>query len=395
MINRILKAKLQQASRFYPVVSIMGPRQSGKTTLVRDAFRDKDYVSLEDLDVREFALRDPRGFLGNYPKGVILDEVQRAPELFSYIQTIVDEENKPGKFILTGSLHFLLQENITQTLAGRAAIYELLPFSVEELESKDKFRQGGCEEYLFKGFYPRIYDKNAPPAEWYRNYIKTYIERDVKLMKNISDLSVFRTFLKMCASRTGQMLNLSSLANDCGITHNTAKSWISVLENSFIIFLLRPHHKNFNKRLVKMPKLYFYDTGLLCSLLGIGSVGQLETHYLKGGIFETFVLAEMRKFFLNRALDAPLYFWRDKTGHEIDCIAEGNNKIIPIEIKSGKTVSADYFKNINYWLKISGKSINDAYVIYGGEISQKRTAGNLFSWRAICGLLKKMLRVQL
>lgn len=393
MINRILKAKLQDASRFYPVVSVMGPRQSGKTTLVRDAFRDKDYVSLEDLDVREFALRDPRGFFGNYPKGAILDEIQRAPELFSYIQTIVDEENEPGKFILTGSMHFLLQENITQTLAGRVAIYELLPFSAEELESEEQFHQGGCEECLFKGFYPRIYDKKASPAEWYRNYIRTYIERDLKLMKNISDLSVFGTFLKMCASRAGQLLNLSSLANDCGITHNTARSWISVLENSFIIFLLHPHHENFNKRLVKMPKLYFYDTGLLCSLLGIGSGRQLKTHYLRGGIFETFVLAEMRKFFLNRALDAPLHFWRDKTGHEIDCIVERANALIPIEIKSGKTVSEDYFKNINYWLKISGKRKSDAYVIYGGDISQKRTSVDVFSWRDISPLLKKIVRV--
>lgn len=382
MIERVLVLKLKSCAHKFPIVSVIGPRQSGKTTLVRMAFPNKAYVSLEEPDVREYAIGDPRGFLSDYPNGAILDEIQKAPQLFSYLQTIVDSKNKAGMFILTGSQHFLLQENISQTLAGRTAILKLLPFSLEEL-NKTSFNYDNYKKYIFRGFYPRIYDKRLNPRDWYLNYIQTYVERDLRLIKNISDLGIFQTFVKMCAARIGQLLNLSALANDCGITHNTAKAWISILELSFIIFLLRPHCKNFNKRLVKMPKLYFYDSGLACSLLGIENDKQLVSHFMKGNLFETMMLSELMKYKCNRGLEPSCYFWRDKTGHEIDCIMEKRSKLIPIEIKSGKTASREYFKGLNYWNKLSGSKPANSYVIYGGQNSQKRSAGFLLSWKDV------------
>jgi len=386
VIRRDLSKKLLSASKSFPVVAVIGPRQSGKTTLVKMAFPDKPYLSMEDLDTREYVTTDPRGFLSDHPKGAILDEIQRTPQLFSYIQTNVDTHNKPGRFILTGSQHFLLQENISQTLAGRVAILKLLPFNLNEL-NKTQFRFSNYEDYLFKGLYPRIYDKKISPLDWYPNYIQTYLERDLRLIKNIDDLSTFQTFLKMCSARIGQLLNLSALAADCGITHNTAKSWLSVLETSFIAFLLRPHHKNFNKRLVKMPKLYFFDTGLACSLLGIESKKQLQTHSLKGNIFESFILSEMLKNRYNKGSDSNIYFWRDKIGHEIDCIIEKSNKLIPVEIKSGKTLTKDQFKNLMYWNKLSKGSAKNSYIVYGGALAQKRSCGNLVSWKNINSFL--------
>ena len=380
MIERTLLAKLKSSAQKFPVVSVIGPRQSGKTTLVKTAFPRKAYVNLEEPDVREYALSDPRGFLSNYPKGAILDEAQRVPHIFSYLQTIVDNNNKPGLFVLTGSQHFLLYEKILQSLAGRCAILTLLPFSMLEL-NKTPFVFKTYEEYIYRGFYPRIYDKKIDPQAYFSNYIRTYVERDVRLIKNVGDLDAFQTFLKLCAARVGQLLNLSSLANDCGITHNTAKSWISILQLSFIIFLLRPHHKNFNKRLIKMPKLYFYDPGLAAHLLKIDSKKQVASHYLKGGLFETFILSEMIKNKYNQGLEHSCYFWRDKTGHEIDCIIEKGNKLIPVEIKAGKTPSEGYFKDLTYWSKLSGVRPSNSFVIYGGATAQKRSAGRLLSWR--------------
>lgn len=385
MIKRELLAKLKSSVRKVPIVSLIGPRQSGKTTLVKMAFPDKPYVSLEEPDLREYATTDPRGFLSDYPKGAILDEIQRAPKIFSYLQTIVDKTNKSGMFILTGSQHFLLHENISQTLAGRTVILKLLPFSLSEL-NKTAFSYENFEDFIFTGFYPRIYDKKLSPRDWYLNYIQTYVERDLRLLKNITDLGVFQTFLKMCASRVGQLLNLSALANDCGITHNTAKSWISILESSFIIFLLRSHHKNFNKRLVKMPKLYFFDSGLACSLLGIENKKQISNHYLKGSLFETLIISELFKNRYNHGLKSNLYFWRDKLGREIDCIMEKTNRLVPIEIKSGKTASSQYFKDLSYWNKLSKNKPSNSYIIFGGEISQKRSQGNLITWKKIASL---------
>jgi len=380
MIKRDLSHKLKHLSLKFPVVSVVGPRQSGKTTLVRNVFPKLAYVSLEDLDVREFARQDPRGFLANYRKGVILDEIQRVPDLFSYIQTLVDQKNTAGNFILTGSQNFLLRENVSQTLAGRTAILNLLPLSLAELQ-KTSYALKNSEDYIFKGSYPRIYDKKISPEDWYPNYIQTYVERDVRLIKNISDLNAFQKFIRLCAGRSGQILNLSSLGNDCGINHNTAKSWLSILESSYLVFLLKPYYKNFNKRLIKMPKLYFYDTGLACSLLGIQNEKQLATHYLKGGLFETLIISEIMKNSFNKGMVPHCYYWRDKTGHEIDCLIEEGNSVVPIEIKSGKTITDDFFTGLKHWRKITGGETSRPLVVYGGEENQKRTAGNIISWK--------------
>jgi predicted AAA+ superfamily ATPase len=341
---------------------------------------------MEDLDMREYAINDPRGFISEYPKGAILDEIQRTPQLFSYLQTAIDKYNKSGMFILTGSQHFLMHENISQTLAGRVRLLKLLPFSLNEL-SNAKFAFNEYEEYLFKGFYPRIYDKKMNPRDWYPDYIQTYVEKDLRLIKNIGNLNTFQKFLKMCAGRVGQVLNLSGLASDCGITHNTAKSWISLLEASFIVFLLSPHYKNFNKRLIKMPKLYFYDTGLLCCLVGIKNKNGLKNHNLKGEIFESFILSEILKNRFNKGLSSNIYFWRDKTGREIDCIIEKSDRLVPLEIKSGRTMTQDQFKNLIYWNGLSKTSAKNSYIIYGGDLNQKRSSGNLISWRNIKAIL--------
>jgi len=380
MIKRKLHNTLLNLAGKFPVVSVIGPRQSGKTTLVKYCFSEKSYVSLEDPDNREFAQTDPRGFLKAYPEGAILDEIQRTPELLSYIQTTVDHKNQPGMFILTGSNNYLLQETISQTLAGRVAITTLLPLSSEELFNAG-YKIDSPEELLFTGLYPRIFDQHIEPEIWYSNYIQTYIERDVRLIKNIVDLSTFQRFIKLCAGRTGQILNLSSLGNDCGITHNTAKSWISILEASFVIFLHQPYHKNFNKRLIKQPKIYFFDPGLASSLLGIESKTQLDTHFLKGGLFETFVLSELHKYRLNRGLKPRLYFWRDNHGNEIDCIIESGDKLTPVEIKAGKTINKDFFKGLLYWQKIAFTEAKQGFVVYGGESAQKREKGQVISWR--------------
>ncbi|MBN2831606.1 MAG: ATP-binding protein [Candidatus Omnitrophica bacterium] len=387
MVKRALAKKLKGLALKFPVVSIVGPRQSGKTTLVKSVFPDKEYVNLENLDTREFALNDPRGFLATYNKGAIIDEAQRAPALFSYIQAAVDRSNKAGRFILTGSQNILLQENISQTLAGRVAILKLLPFSLEELKNT-RYEPDSAEEYIFTGAYPRIYDKKIDPHDWYPNYIQTYIERDVRLIKNIPDLNTFQKFIKLCAGRIGQVLNLLSLGNDCGIAHNTAKSWISVLESTYIVFLLRPYHKNFNKRLIKMPKLYFYDTGLACSLLGIENKKQLSTHYSGGSLFESFALSEIIKHRFNRGLEPRCYYLRDRTGNEVDCIMEKDKSLLSIEVKFSKTIADDFFNGLKYWSKVAGKTNSRPYLIYNGKEHQKRSFGEVISWKNISSLIK-------
>ncbi|MCK5055901.1 MAG: ATP-binding protein [Candidatus Aminicenantes bacterium] len=380
MINRVLEKKLKQLRKQFPVLTLTGPRQSGKTTLVKHAFNDLEYVSLEDIDNREFALEDPRGFLATYTKGVIIDEAQRVPGIFSYIQSIVDRHNKPGMFILTGSQNFLLNENISQTLSGRAAVLKLLPFSIEELAAAS-FDLKDYRTALFYGFYPRIYDFNIAPGDWHPSYVQTYLERDVRQVKKITDLALFQRFLRLCAGRTGQILNLSSLALDCGVSHNTVNSWLSVLETSYIIFLLKPHHKNFNKRLIKMPKLYFFDPGLACYLLGIESEQQLQTHYLRGALFESMIISEFFKYRFNRGRDSNCYFWRDKTGHEIDCIIEDAGRLIPVEIKSGETVKSNFFDGLKYWNNLSGQSPEQSVLVYGGEKKEKRSSGTVLGWQ--------------
>lgn len=382
MIERMLKNKLLEMVQKYPVVTLTGPRQSGKSTLLKSLFSDYQYVSLEDPDSRSFAQSDPRGFLSTYPDKTIIDEVQRVPELFSYIQTHTDSQGKDGMYLLAGSHNFLLMQSVTQSLAGRTAILKLLPFSHSEMRD-GMVLPGSVNEEIFKGAYPRIYDKNISPEDFYPYYLQTYVERDVRLLKNIGDLSNFIRFIKLCAGRIGQLLNLSSLANDCGISVSTASEWISLLEASYIIHLLKPDHVNYSKRLVKSPKLYFYDTGLACSLLEIKSLDQLSVHYLRGSLFENLVINEFIKSLIHRGEEPQISFWRDKIGNEIDLIYRMGNREFAFEIKSGQTFSADYFKGINYWRKYSEADPQNCFVVYSGEKSLKTSNGQVFAWNEL------------
>lgn len=384
MIEREAQQKLAQLGDTFKAIAVIGPRQSGKTTLVKVTFPEKAYLSLENPDTRNFALEDPRGFLQNLPNGAILDEVQRTPLLFSYLQEILDNSNQKGLFILTGSNNFLLQESISQSLAGRVGYLNLLPFSINELNS-EKLIPETDEEILFQGFYPPIYHQKINPADWIPNYIKTYIERDVRQIKNVSDLLIFEKFMSVLAGRTSQELNLTSISNEVGVDLKTVQSWIGILESSFIIFLLKPHFQNYNKTIVKRPKVYFYDTGLVCSFLRISNVSQLENHPLKGAIFETMVVIEMVKKYTNQGINPPLFYWRDKTGHEIDLIVDKGNLLIPIEIKSSKTINSDFFKNLKYWNHLS--KMNKAVLIYSGIQEQNRSDGTLITnWKNISNL---------
>lgn len=381
MIQRAIQGKIEQLTEKFPVISLTGPRQSGKTTLLKKMLPHYRYESLEDPETRIYAESDARKFLGKNEK-MIIDEIQRVPALFSFIQSNVDQANINGHYIISGSQSFLLNQQISQSLAGRVAVFNLMPLSIAEL-NKFGTEVNSFEEYLFKGFYPRLYDKDIEPVDFFPNYIQTYVERDVRLLQNIHDLSLFIRFLKLCAGRIGQLLNLNSLANDCGISPNTAKSWISVLEASFVIFLLQPHHINFNKRLVKMPKLYFADVGLASSLLEIRTEQQIPTHYLRGALFENLVLSEFLKNRYNAGLRNNCYFWRDNKGVEIDCLMETGNQLIPVEMKSGSTYNEDFFKNLNYWNKISGNQPENGFVVYGGNVSRETKYGKLVSWRAL------------
>ncbi len=396
MIRRTLQKNIIKAAHQYPVITITGPRQSGKTTLARATFADYDYVSLEDPEIRSFAGEDPRGFLGQFKNNVVLDEVQRTPDLFSYIQTIVDSEDRPGRFVLTGSQNFLLLSSISQSLAGRCAIFHLLPFTLDELQSTSPFPvveighalpDGGhppdedLSAILFRGFYPRIIDKKLEPQDWLRNYYQTYIERDVRDIVNVGDLESFRRFTALCAGRSGQLLNYSAIASDCGITHTTARRWLSILEASFLILLLQPHYQNFRKRLVKAPKLYFLDPGLLCLLLRIHKAEDLYFHAARGAIFESFVISELIKRKYHNALNVDFSFWRDSTGHEVDCIIEYGNNLVPVEIKSGSTINQDYFSGLDYWLNLAKKKKgHPSAIIYGGDTTTIRNDTHIYSW---------------
>lgn len=380
MITRTAEQTVQSLLLGFPIVTITGPRQSGKTTLAKAIFAAKPYVSLEDPDVRLAATDDPRSFLGRFPDGAVLDEVQRCPEILSYLQTLVDVDGRMGLFILTGSQQFGLLSDISQSLAGRTAFVELLPFSLDELLRSGMSPQS-LDEMLTKGGYPPLYDRKIPPRKWFGAYVTAYIERDVRQVLKVQELETFQRFVRFCAGRTGQLLNLSSLAADSGITHNTAKSWISVLEASYILFQLRPHHANFNKRLVKTPKLYFYDAGLVCWLLGIQTPQQLETYPLRGSIFETFVVAELMKSRLNAGERSGMYFWRDSNGNEVDVIIEQGPQLIPVEIKSGATVARDFFVGLEKWMALSGNLGIDPLLIYGGENSYQHKRVRVFGWK--------------
>lgn len=383
MIPREAAKTIVRLSKGFPVITLTGPRQSGKTTLARAVFADKPYLSLEDPDVRQMAFDDPRAFLGRLPDGAVLDEIQRTPELLSYLQTQIDADGRMGLFLLTGSQQFGLMSGISQSLAGRSAFVELLPFSIPELNSSN-IRPTDLDAMLFSGGYPPLYDRDLSPREWF----PAYVERDVRQLLKVQDLESFQRFVRLCAGRSGQILNLSSLATDCGITHNTAKSWISVLEASYILFLLRPHHANFNKRLIKAPKLYFYDTGLLCWMLGIQEKNQLATHPLRGNIFETFVVSELMKTRLNRGERPSLHFWRDSNGNEVDVIVDMGIKLMPIEIKSGQTLNREFFIGLERWLELAGDKACNPALIYGGTETFIRRGVNIFGWDAVGQVLE-------
>jgi len=369
MIKRDAEAELIALSRQFRAVAVTGPRQSGKTTLVRKVFDQKPYISLENPDTRKYAQEDPRGFLGDFPEGAILDEIQRAPAIFSYLQQILDEASNPGLFILTGSNNFLLQENISQSLAGRVGYLFLLPLSLNEIKQLEM----QSNQLLIKGGYPYLFNQEASIGKFYANYISTYVERDLRLLKNITNLYAFERFLHLCAGRVGQLLNMNNLATEVGVDVKTIASWIGVLETSFVAFRLQPYYKNYNKRIVKTPKFYFYDTGLATSLLGISEPEELALSPFRGGLFENLVVVEFLKHHFNNGINNKLWFWRNNTGNEIDLLVDNGLKQIPIEIKSGKTISEDFFRGLKYWEKLTGEK--EAYLVYDGTEKQSRSDG--------------------
>lgn len=387
-IKRTAAAAIKKSARTFPVVAVLGPRQSGKTTLVQEIFPDYTYVNLEDFDKRTFAQKDPRAFFETYAQGgLIIDEFQLVPELLSYIQTRVDEHKRMGEFILTGSQNFLMNQAISQSLAGRIAIHTLLPLSIDELKQANLLPES-VNTTLYKGLYPTIYTRPELSSEqWYANYITTYIERDVRQLTNVSDLSLFQTFMQMVATRIGQPVNLTSLANDCGISDVTAKRWLTILEANYIIFLLKPHYKNLNKRLTKTPKIFFYDPGIACNLLNL-KPSEIPLHYTRGGLFESLIISDIAKSYYNHALIPRLYFWQAIKGHEIDCIIDEGLKLIPIEIKSGQTIQSSFFDNLAKWKELSTAEGN-AYLIYGGNENQVRTGATVVSWNSVGSIVEQ------
>ncbi len=391
MIARDITNQLIEAASQFPVIAVLGPRQSGKTTLVQSIFSKHSYVSLEDLDNRLIATNDPRRFLNDFASeaGIILDEIQHVPSLLSYIQTMVDREKKKGYFIITGSQNILVNQAVTQTLAGRIALFTLFPLSIHEL-SGSSLLPSKIEEAVFQGAYPIVYAENLPPLKVYSHYITSYIERDVRQIKNIASVNLFRRFLQLCAGRTGQILNLSGLGSDLGVDHKTISSWISVLEASYVIFLLYPYYENFGKRLIKSPKFYFVDTGIACSLLNIRSSTEVMNHHMRGALVETFIISDLFKQYYNLDRRPSLYFWRDSKGNEIDCIIEESQYTIPLEIKAAKTVASDFFKQFDYWKTIAPKTPQQSLVVYGGSENRSWSDAKVLSWQYSGGLIRAL-----
>ncbi len=373
-------------ARRFPVVTVTGPRQAGKTTLCRALFPRHRYVSLEAPDTREYATQDPRGFLGELVKGAVIDEVQRVPTLLSYLQEEVDARPRPGRFVLTGSANLGLLAGVSQTLAGRTGLLTLLPFSHDELRGFDR-APSDLNGTLWSGAFPAVFDRRIPVSEWFSAYLATYVERDVRQILNVSDLNVFQSFVRLCAGRAGQLVNLASLGSDCGITHNTARSWLSVLEASYVLLRVTPWHANLGKRLIKTPKLYFVDSGLLCALLGIRAASQIAEHPLRGAIFENWVVTEVLKSRIHRALPADLHFFRSRAGLEVDIVVESGTSLLAAEVKSGRTIAADFLASLEELRRLlaaarPARSVR-ARLVYGGDSAQKRKGVEVVPWSRV------------
>ncbi|WP_285059716.1 ATP-binding protein [Pedobacter ginsengisoli] len=381
-ITRQIASKIEEQKTKFPIIALTGPRQSGKTTLLKELFSGYRYISLENPDVRAFATEDPVGFLKLYDQQVIFDEVQRVPGLFSYIQGIVDDSGQMGQFILSGSQNFHLLNSITQTLAGRVALFKLLPFDFYELKDAG-IPTWSYAQTAVTGFYPAIYTREINPTVFYANYLQTYIEKDVTELLNIRDINLFRTFLGLCAARAGQLLNISSLANECDISHPTAKAWLSILESSYITFQLQPYHQNFNKRLVKSPKLYFYDTGLLNHLLGIRTSQDFEQNRLKGNLFENMIVAEYQKRNHHQYQHLDYHFWQASNGREVDLLIKTHNGFDIFEIKATQTISSALFKELDYFEELTPNLTIKKSLIYGGDEDQQRTRYHVISWKNV------------
>ena len=382
MIKRKLTTAIRPYLTKYPILALTGPRQSGKTTLLKEIFPQYRYVSLENHDIRSFATDDPVGFLKEYDQHVIFDEVQQVPNLFSYLQTLVDETGQMGQFILSGSQNFQLLEGITQSLAGRTALFKLLPFDSGELDAANLLKDD-WKQLLLKGFYPAVYDRDLDASVFYNNYVQTYIDRDVVALTNVHDLRRFRNFLGLCATRNGQLLNLNSLAKECGITQPTAKSWLSILESSYIVFLLRPYYENFGKRIVKSPKLYFYDVGLVAFLLGLRKTNDFDNGNLLGSFFENLVVADLMKKNHHEYLLRDYYFWRDSGGHEVDLLLKNGTYFDVFEIKSTQTIVPKLFKGMDFFENIVNGNVKHRTLIFGGDSNQDRTKYAIRSWNKV------------
>lgn len=378
-IQRDITPILMELASKFPIVTLTGPRQSGKSTLLKKCFQNYQYISLENIDTRELATADPRGFLKKYSDHVILDEIQRAPQLLSYLQTHVDNENRTGMYMLAGSQSLLLMQSLSQSLAGRTALLTLLPFSRKELHKADLLPTS-IDTLLFKGMYPRVYNMNVNPLHFYQAYIQTYIERDVRNILKVTDLNKFIKFLKLCAGRTGQILNLSAIGNETGISSTTADGWLSVLEASYICYRLQPYYKNFNKRLIKSPKLYFYDTGLVCNLLGLTSENQISDFYMRGALIENLVINQFLKDTYNSGMVPDFTFWRDSTGNEIDLIVTEGLETKAYEIKASLTFNNDFFKVLDKWGKLTSIPTENLNVIYMGDENLQTSRGNIVSF---------------
>lgn len=389
MQDRTIEPTLKDLVHKYPVVTVTGPRQSGKTTLCRKVFPQKPYVNLEAPDERKFALDDPRGFLNAYQEGAILDEIQRTPDLLSYIQPIVDADSTPGKFILTGSQQFNIRESLSQSLAGRTGLLTLLPFDWNEV--RPYLNLSNTDSVLLHGFYPRLHHMQINPSQAMADYFETYVQRDVRQLMQIRHAGMFEKFVRLCAGRIGQLLNLQSLGNETGISHTTAREWISILEASYIIFQLPPWHANISKRLIKTPKVYFWDVGLAAYLLGLEEVNQVSRDPLRGGLFENVVVAEMFKQFYHRGKRPRLFFYRDSTGNEVDLVLERGHDLALIEIKSGQTVTNHFFQGLNRFSKVAKERIRGGMVVYGGAKRQSRSDWEAWPIIDLGGLLERTL----